>query len=175
MWGEEDGVGSGPLPEPAPFCFPHPTPHVGLTLGFSFLSALPGQVSLGGGEGWRGSKCGWGQAGAQAPCPLAPVLPEVPRAAGQLWEGRADILRLPHKLANQGLEGGAEAAPRPRMRGGHTATISGAEGRAGTQQAEHRLADSKSQRKRETSRQTDRDREERWCCRGSQSFMGGSS
>lgn len=49
--------------------------------------------------------------------PLAHVLPGTSTAAGQLREGRGDILRLPHRLAIQGLEGWAEAGT--EKGGGH--------------------------------------------------------
>lgn len=44
--------------------------------------------------------------------PLAHVLPGASRAAGQLWEGRVDILRLPHKLA-KGWKEGLKLPPGP--------------------------------------------------------------
>lgn len=119
-------MGSGSLLEPAPFCFPCP---MWGWLWVSFLSALPEQVGLGGGvageQGWVGT----GSGGRH----LAQQLMALQESPEQLvwWKNLWTSSGSPHKLANQGLEGGAEAAPRPLMSGGQTATISGAEGKAG--------------------------------------------
>lgn len=132
----------------------HPSAsHTPCGVGSGFLSCQPSLctwVLAGVGLGSRG---GSGQAGVADASPTSSC---PSRSLQSSWPALGRTCGHPQAppQARQGLEGGAEAAPRPLVRGGQKATMSGAARSAGTQWAGHRLRERGPEKQRGAGRLT---------------------